>query len=851
MKWPSDRGYGWPEMTDAPETLTGAGPDSATEDLAELPLQDLRRALDCGLDGLSETEAGSRLEEFGRNEIPEPQRNALLVLLSYFWGAIPWMIEVALILSILVRHWADAAIIGVLLVMNGVVAFWEEHQAASAIAALKAELATTVLVRRDGAWRNTDAADLVPGDLVRVRIGDVVPADARLVSGTELQVDQSSLTGESLPVARERDTAVYSGSVVVRGEADALVYATGLRTFFGRAASLVGQARTTGHFQQAVLRIGRFLIALAVVLVAVIIVVSIARGNDALEVLEFALVVTVAAVPVALPAVLSVTMAVGAAGLAKRHAVVSNLPAVEELGGMDVLCSDKTGTLTEGRLSAGDPVVIAEGIGPDEVMVAAAMASRAEDRDPIDQAVMAAVEDRTASADTGSPSEWQVEDFTPFDPVSKRTEARAVGPDGASILVTKGAPQVLVALAEPTGGSVTTAVDLAVQRFAQNGQRSIAVARREDGGPWDLLGVIPLFDPPRQDSASTVARANELGIEVKMLTGDQIAIAREIAGQVGTGEEVLSADRLDEPGTNPDRLVETVDNADGFAEVFPEHKYRIVQSLQAAGHVVGMTGDGVNDAPALKQADAGIAVEGATDAARAAADVVLLTPGLSVIIEAVRQAREIFQRMTNYAIYRIAETIRILLLITASILVYDFFPVTPAMIVLLALLNDGAILSIAYDRTRPSPSPERWDMRTVLTLSTVLGVMGVISSFGLFLWADSVAGLDRDLIRTLMYLKLSVAGHLTVFVARTRGHFWTIPPAPVMVAAVFCTQAIATLVAVYGFLMTPIGWGWAAVVWAYALVWFLINDQVKVVTYRWLGTTRKPGAPAVRAVRAR
>ncbi len=407
--------------------------------------------------------------------------------------------------------------------------------------------------------------------------------------------------------------------------------------------------------------------------------------------------------------------------------------------------------------------------------------------------------------------------------------------------MTKGAPQVIVALLGDAD-RVRPLVDEAVNEFAQRGFRSLGVARADGDGDWRFLGVLPLFDPPREDSASTIATARQMGVNVKMVTGDQVAIGKEIAKQVGLGSDILDASLFGASGKDHE-LEAAVEQADGFAQVFPEHKYRIVELLQDGNHIVGMTGDGVNDAPALKKADAGIAVSGATDAARAAADIVLLAAGLSVIIDAIKESRKIFQRMNSYAIYRIAETIRVLLFMTLSILVFNFYPVTAVMIVLLALLNDGAILSIAYDRVHYAARPEAWNMRVVLTLATVLGIFGVVASFGLFYLGERVFHLDRDMIQTLMYLKLSVAGHLTIFVTRTRGPFWSIRPATTLLGAVLGTQAVATLIAVYGLgLMNPIGWGWALVVWGYALAWFFVNDTVKVIVYKMLGAARPDDA---------
>ena len=807
-----------------------------TDELAELPLPQLLAELDSSATGLTTAEALQRLQRYGPNEIAERHRNPVLEFLGYFWAPIPWMIEVALVLSLAARHWTDAVIIGVLLAMNGLVAYFEEHQAANAIAALKQRLASSARVLRDGAWVTVAVRELVPGDVVRVRLGDVMPADLRVLDDATLEVDQSALTGESLAVSRGRGESLYSGSVLVRGEADALVCTTGASSYMGKTAALVQSAGTVSHFQRAVLRIANYLIIMAAALVTLTVAVSLVRGNPVLQTLEFALVVTIASIPVALPAVLSVTMAVGARQLAHQQAVVSHLPAVEELGGIDLLCSDKTGTLTQNRLAVAARWT-AQGISDDDLLAVAVLASRAEDNDLIDVAVMTATGQRPAA---------RVDQFIPFDPVSKRTEALVRDSDGQTFRVSKGAPQVISALCD--GDDAATQVSDVVERFATRGHRSLGVARTDGDGAWRLMGVLALADPPRDDSAATITAAQELGIDVKMVTGDQIAIGREIARQVGLGEQILDANILDGAADDGDLGAE-VEATDGFAQVFPEHKYRIVRLLQARGHIVGMTGDGVNDAPALKQADAGIAVDGATDAARAAADVVLLAPGLSVIVAAIRQAREIFARMTNYATYRIAETIRVLLLITLAVVFMNFFLVTAVMIVLLALLNDGAILSIAYDHVRGSPTPVRWDMRGVLTIATVLGVIGVIATFVLFFLTDKVFGLSHDMIRTMIYLKLSVAGHLTIFLTRSRGPFWSRPaPAPILLGAVIGTQAIATLIAVYGVAMTSLGWRWAGLVWAYAVVWFLVNDRVKLLAYRWLdhhpAANTKTGCPS-------
>jgi H+-transporting ATPase len=819
----------------AADAKPGVGGKSAhgdENDLKSLSMPDLFAKLGSTKDGLTAVQAAKRLTQYGPNAIAEKTENPLLKFLTYFWGPIPWMIEAAVILSGIVRHWLDFGVILLLLCSNAGVGFWEEHQAGNAIAALRSRLAVKARVRRDGKWGEPNASDLVPGDVVRMRLGDIVPADVRLLAGADpIEVDQSALTGESLPATRKTGDAVFSGSIMRRGEASAVVYATGSHTYFGKTAQLVQEAQTVSHFQRAVLKIGDYLIVLATALVFLIVVVALFRHDPLLSTLEFALVLLVAAIPVAMPTVLSVTMAVGAKLLAKKQAIVTRLAAIEELAGVDVLCSDKTGTLTENKLTLGDPFCV-HGITGDEVILDAALASRAEDKDPIDLAVL-------AGAKGAALNDYHVLHFQPFDPVHKRTVATVTGLDGKQFQVAKGAPQVILEMATDAA-IVKPDVDKAVNGFAERGFRSLGVARADGDGTWKFVGVLPMSDPPRPQAKATIANARQMGVHIKMVTGDAIAIAREMSRVLGLGTNILDASGLH--GTKPSdvaRADASIEQADGFAQVFPADKFHIIDVLQKSGHIVGMTGDGVNDAPALKKADCGVAVSGATDAARAAASIVLLAPGLSVIIDAIKESRRIFKRMNSYAMYRIAETLRVLLFMVFAILVFNFYPVTAVMIVMLALLNDGAILSIAYDEVRYRNMPEAWDMRQVLGVSTVLGVVGVVTAFGLFYLGERVFHLDRSHVQTLMYLKLSVAGHLTIFLTRTRGPWWSTRPANILLFAVLGTQMLATLMAVYGLhIMTPIGWQLAAFVWGYAIVCALLTDPVKLLAYRILDPSR-------------
>ena len=857
-----------------------------TDEYSKLSVEAVLKELDVEPgNGLSAPEAATRLAQYGRNEIPEKEETLYHRIFRRLWGPIPWMIEAAALLSALVRKWDDFTIIMVLLITNLLIDFWQESKALNALKVLKEKLAKQAMIRRDGAYLAVDAAELVPGDIVKVKIGDLIPADLKLVAGDFMQADQSALTGESLPVNKGTGDVVYANSVVKQGEMLGVVINTALNTFFGKTVALVARAEREerSHFQKAVIHIGNYLIMITLFLVVVILITAMFRHENMLEILRFTLVLTVAAIPVAMPAVLSVTMAIGAMALAEKQAVVRRLVAIEELAGIDVLCSDKTGTLTQNRMTVAEPVAAA-GHGTTELMLLAALASREENRDPIELPIFEYLEKGGAREELRKYSQSK---FVPFDPVSKRTEATIQSRED-SFIVAKGAPQVILGLCKEKAG--LDQVVSRVEEFAEKGYRTIGVARRGSGDEsFDFIGLIPLFDPPREDSQAVIAEAMQLGMDVKMVTGDNIAIARQIAGVLGIGGDILNARELSgastrelvlmgeviaralyretSPGASAEEIrhfaagvvkelekefeglalpkgyvksheseiIDVIESANGFAQVFPEDKYLIVEKLQKVGHIVGMTGDGVNDAPALKKADAGIAVSGATDAARAAADLVLLAPGLSVIVDAVKGARVTFERMKSYSIYRIAETIRVILFMTASILIFNFYPVTAIMIIILAFLNDIPILAIAFDNTKVNEKPIRWNMTEVLSVATVLGVLGVISSFGIFYIAERYLRLPAAVVQSFVFLKLAVAGHLTIFVTRTEKRFWQKPyPAPILFWSAVSTKVAATFFAVYGWMIAPIGWANALLVWVYALAWFVFNDFAKIWAYKYM-----------------
>jgi H+-transporting ATPase len=800
-------------------------PDKSTEEYGRLSVEEVLKGLGTEKDkGLSGAEVQKRLAEYGYNEIPEREESTLHRVFRRLLGPIPGMIEAAALLSALARKWDDFVIITILLFTNIFVDFWQESKALNVLKVLKEKLAKKALVFREGLFQTIDARELVTGDIIKIKIGDLVPADAKLIDGDFIQADQSALTGESLPVSKKAGDIAYSNSIVKQGEMLAVVINTAFKTFFGKTVALVAQAQKEekSHFQRAVVHIGNYLIVITIFLAAVILITALFRHENLPEILRFTLVLTVAAIPVALPAVLSVMMAVGALDLARKQAIVSRLVSIEELAGVDILCSDKTGTLTENRMTISDPVVFA-GHTVRELMLYAALASREENRDPIEAPIFEEIKKPGYADDLKL---YQQIKFTPFDPVRKRTEA-IVQSAGGAFTVAKGAPQVILELC---GEQINRREILEkVVDLAGKGFRTLGIGRKlPENKNFEYIGLIPLFDPPRGDSKATIREAAGLGLKVKMLTGDNIAIAKYIADILDIGKNIADARGI-KTGARDSEIIGLIEDADGFAQVFPEDKYLIVESLQKANHIVGMTGDGVNDAPALKKADAGIAVSGSTDAARAAADLVLLAPGLSVIVDAVKGARVIFERMKSYSTFRIAETIRVILFMTASIVIFNFYPVTAVMIILLAFLNDLPIMTIAYDNTKVDVKPVKWDMREVLTLATVLGITGVISSFGIFFIAEKYMHLTRPVVQSFIFLKLVVAGHSTIYVTRAEKRFWQKPhPAWRLLWATSVTELVGTLFAVYGVFLTPIGWKNALLVWGYALLWFVINDSVKI-----------------------
>ncbi|KAI6679198.1 hypothetical protein NL676_033079 [Syzygium grande] len=830
---------------------------SENVDLERIPVEEVFEQLKCTREGLSNAEGEQRLQIFGPNKLEEKKESKFLKFLGFMWNPLSWVMEAAAIMAIALANgggkppdWQDFVGIVTLLIINSTISFIEENNAGNAAAALMAGLAPKTKVLRDGKWNEQEAAILVPGDVISMKLGDIVPADARLLEGDPLKIDQSALTGESLPVTKNPGDEVFSGSTCKQGEIEAIVIATGVHTFFGKAAHLVDSTNQVGHFQKVLTAIGNFCIcSIALGMLVEIVVMYLIQHRRYRDGIDNLLVLLIGGIPIAMPTVLSVTMAIGSHRLSEQGAITKRMTAIEEMAGMDVLCSDKTGTLTLNKLTVDKSLieVFPKDADKDTVMLLAARASRVENQDAIDASIVGTLAD-PKEARAGITEAH----FLPFNPVDKRTAITYVDGNGNWHRCSKGAPEQIMDLCKLRGDALKKAHSF-IDNFAARGLRSLAVARQtvpektkeSEGGPWEFVGLLSLFDPPRHDSAETIRRALNLGVNVKMITGDQLAIGKETGRRLGMGTNMYPSSSL--LGECKDESIasipvnELIEKADGFAGVFPEHKYEIVKKLQEMKHICGMTGDGVNDAPALKKADIGIAVADATDAARNASDIVLTEPGLSVIVSAVLTSRAIFQRMKNYTIYAVSITIRIVLgfLLVALVWKFDF---SPFMVLIIAILNDGTIMTISKDRVKPSPVPDSWKLKEIFATGIVLGTYLALMTV-LFFWlahdtdffpdtfgVRPIKGSEDELTAAL-YLQVSIISQALIFVTRSRSWSFVERPGLLLVGAFIAAQLVATLIAVYatwGFARVQgIGWGWAGVIWIFSIITYFPLDVIK------------------------
>lgn len=827
-------------------------------------------------DGLTSEEARARIDKFGYNRLEHKEQNPILQFLGFMWNPLSWVMEAAAIVAIAVSNgggrppdWPDFVGIVILLLANSIIGFLEERQAGNAVKALMDALAPEAKVKRDGQWKTVDASELVPGDIISIKLGDVIPADGRLVRAHgEVSIDQAALTGESLPVTKEAGDEIFSGSTMKQGEAEGIVIGTGSNTFFGRAARLVGEAgEDIGHLQSILAKIGNFcLVSIGTFVVIEILVMYAAYRYAYRRGIDNILVLLIGGIPIAMPTVLSVTLAIGAKQLAEHKAIVTRITAIEEMAAVTILCSDKTGTLTLNKLIVDVPTIKSyAGYDATDILRFSIYASRVENQDAIDASIVGSL----PREKYGNPRDDIEElEFKPFNPVIKRTEITyRLKSDGKVYRATKGMSHFILDLCtrDKTEEQVQQ-MEADVEEFARRGLRSLAVAVDEvpdgqvggEGIGFRLVGLLPIYDPPRSDTQDTIERAIALGVQVKMITGDQLAIAKETGRRLGMGDNMYLSTTLKDgppPGSGYSNVDELVLGADGFAGVYPEHKYEIVERLQHLGHMTAMTGDGVNDAPALSKANVGVAVADASDAARSAADIVLTEPGLSVIVEAFIQSRQIFQRARNYSMYTCAVTIRVV--VGFAIMVFAFqFDFPPFMVLILAMLNDGTIMTISKDRVKPSPHPDQWNLFEIFSYAIVYGLYLAASTIAFFAVLYKTTFFNRKfglqtftdpndpILHSIIYLQVSTISQGLIFITRSRSWFFMERPSVLLMCAFVVAQLVATFIAVYanwGFTdIRGCGWHWAGVAWVWNFVWFSPLDWIKFGMQR-IFEPRQPG----------
>ncbi len=767
-----------------------------TSDYKELSLEQTLKLLNTTGEGLSEVEAKKRNEIFGFNEVIEKKKNPILNFLSRYWGPMPWLLEAAIILASILKHYLESAIIFFLLTINAIIGFIEDRGSQRALETLKNRLAVKAKVRRDGNWHVQDARGLVPGDVIAVGLGDIVPADAKMING-DLQVDQSALTGESLPVNLGPSDIIFSGSIVKRGDATCVVANTGINTYFGKAAELVRIAKPRSHQEQVMLAIVKYMMYVSLLALIIVSGYAIYIGTGILTILTFAVIFLMAAVPVALPAVLTIVQSVGATELAKKSVLVTRLDSIEDAASIDFLCLDKTGTITENKLSIAE-VIPFPGYTKDDVVVIAALASGKLGQDAIDSIVI-----EYASSNKVDLGAYKQTSFTPFEPATRRAEA-LIAYEGKQFRAVKGAPQVMISISIDLSQEVIERANKIVEDLSLKGNRTLGVARSEEGNLSNikLVGLLSLADPPRPDSKDMIAGARGLGVKPIMLTGDNIAIAREIARQISLGDKVVRIHELD--NLSQEEQAKMVEDCDGFAEIYPEDKYRIVKLLQSRGHLVGMTGDGVNDAPALKQAEMGIAVSSATDVAKASASVVLTEPGVKVIIDAIKTSRHIYQRMLTWVLNKVTKVIQVIGLLTLGFFWFHDTVLSLLGMALLVFANDFVTMSLATDNVEYTASPNEWNVRNITFASLVIGALLVVEGTAALFIGEYYFHMDFQSLRTFIMITLIFTSQFRVYIVRERKYFWSSFPGRALLFSTVGAIIVFALLAVYGLIFPPI-----------------------------------------------
>ncbi len=800
-------------------------------DLKDLTSDELLKKLGSDYEkGLSEDEEKKRLEQYGYNQFTEKKQNFVLLFLKKFYGPVQLLLWLIIVISFLLKHMHTFYIVIALLIFNAVVGFFEEYKADKSVDALKSRLSPTARVKHSGSWVVVPTNIIVPGDIIRIRLGDIVPADAKVIEGNSLEIDESILNGESLPKDKAKDDILYEGSIVKRGEGTAIVFGTGYNTFYGRTAKLVQHAKPKSHLETAIMGIVKYLIAGDIAIILVMFGYGVLVLHTAIAVLlPFLLVMFIASVPVALSAAFTVSMALGTQKLAAKSILVTKLEAIEETSNMDVLCMDKTGTLTMNKITVKDTYPYKCGVS--DILRYAYDSSREEDNDPIDNAVIEYCKLKKINPD-------KQESFLPFDPSLKRTEA-VIDKGGKRYRITKGAAHVIIALSNNISAADLDSYKKKLLEFANSGFRTIAVATNDDleskdANNWSFKGFIALYDPPRKDSKELIKELHSLGVSTKMITGDNIAVATQISTQLGIGNSILDLTTSEKEGNKKD-LEEMIEKANGFADVYPEDKYQIVRSLQNYKHIVGMTGDGVNDAPALKQAEVGIAVSNATDVAKSAAALVLTKNGIEVITNAIKESRRIFRRMITYSMVKISKVFQIIGFIAIIYIVLHYIAISPFLLVLLIFTNDIVNIAISTDNENYSSSPNAWNVRSIMSISMVIGFLLIAQSLLLLPVEFDLLHLTVLQFETATFIMFDISDNFMVYNIRSKRPFWKARPSNTLILSSVFGIGLGLVLALTGTFMAAIPLEMAGFIIAFAIIFLFVIDAAKYRLFEHLG----------------
>jgi len=788
----------------------------STDEYKKNSFEDTMKFIETTKGGLSEKEADIRIRKYGYNELKETTKNQLIEFLKRYWGPMPWLLEFSVILTVILKHYTESGIIFVLLTINAIIGYLQSQNSQKAVELLKKKLEINANVLRDGKWIVKAAKYIVPGDIIHIKLGDLVPADVTIISG-DVSVDESALTGESLPKDIHQSDIIYSSSIIKRGEVQCVVINTGANTYFGKTVELVKIAKPKSKQEELMLTIVKYMMYLGIIASIIVSIYAIFLNKDILFILSFVVVFLIGAIPVALPAVLTIVQAVGALDLSKKGVLVTKLDAIEDAASIDIFCFDKTGTITQNKLSVVDCIAFGK-YKSEDVIRMATLDSQEEGMDAIDLSIIQYSKSLNINFDG-----YEQISYTPFDPANKKTEA-IVKSDGVSYKIMKGAVQTIIELCTQLDNTTLSMINKVVDGFSQKGSRTIAVAMTEEDS-IQFLGVLAIADPPRADSKSMIAELTRLGIKSIMLTGDSIAIAKEIAEQVGIGNRIMRPSDME--GLNYEKQLNLIKESDGFAEVFPQDKYKIVKLLQDSGHMVGMTGDGVNDSPALAQAELGTAVSEATDVAKASASIVLTKPGLSEIIDAVKISRQTYQRMLTWVINKITKVVEVVILFTVGFFWLHDIVISLLGMTLLVFANDFVTMSISTDNVKATDTPNIWNVRNITLASFILGVLFAVEDLFLVFIGLKYFHLELDKIRTLVMLSLIFNTQFRILIVRERKHFWSSMPNKNMLLVNIATIAGFALLGMFGVFISNLLVYQVFTILVIALIFMVCVDFVK------------------------